>query len=174
MPDLFRNVIHEITCPGCNNKYVGKTERCLQTRLSEHSSNINTSAVAQHLFNCPRARYLANVNTLYDNLNNSSPSYQSYLNNFIFNNFRIIHSCEFNSSNLLFILEALFIQLNRPRMNSSLKASKELSLFVWSGLSTYVTISFNLMLAAFLSHSTMIWLFSCPAVNLTYVNFRLC
>ena len=50
--------------------------------------------------------------------------------NFIFNNCKIIHSCKFSSSNLLLILEALLIKLNKPRMNSGLKASKELSLFV--------------------------------------------
>ena len=71
---------------------------------------------------------------LYNNLNNSSPPSQSYLNNFIFNNFKIIHSCKFSSSNLLLILEALLIKLNKPGMNSGLKASKELSLFVWSGI----------------------------------------
>ena len=51
-----------------NNKYIAKTERCLQTRLLEHSSNINTSAVAQHLLNYPHAQYLANLNSFYDNL----------------------------------------------------------------------------------------------------------
>ena len=60
------------------------------------------SAVAQHLLNCSDAHYLANLNSLFDNLNSSHPS-QSYLNNFIFNNFKIIHSCKFNSSNLLLI-----------------------------------------------------------------------
>ena len=163
IPDLSRNnVIYEITCPGCNNKYIGKTERCLQTRLSEHSYNINTSAVAQHLLNCPHAQYLANLNSFYDNLNNSSPPSQSYLNNFIFNNYKIIHSCKFNSSNLLPILEALLIKLNKPGMNSGLKASKELSLFVSCDIST------------FLSHSTIVWFFSCRAVNRTCVNIRLC
>ena len=162
IPDLSRNnVIYEITCPGCNNKYIGKTERCLQTRLSEHSYNINTSAVAQHLLNCPHAHYLANLNSLFDNLNNSSPPSQSYLNNFIFNKFKIIHSCKFNSSNLLLISETLLIKL-KPKMNSGLKDSKELSLFVWSNISI------------FLSHSTIVWLYSCLAVNLMCVNIRLC
>ena len=83
-----------------------------------------SSAVAHH------AHYLANLNSLFDNLNNSSPPSQSYLNNFIFNNFKIIHSCKFDSSNLLLILEAPLINLNKPGMNSGLKPRKELSLFV--------------------------------------------
>ena len=63
IPDLSRNnIIYEITCPGCNNKYIGKTKRCLQTRLSEHFYNINTCAVT-HL-NCPHPHYLANLNSL--------------------------------------------------------------------------------------------------------------
>ena len=37
--DLSRNdVIYEITCPGCDKKYIGKTERRLETRLTEHGT----------------------------------------------------------------------------------------------------------------------------------------
>ena len=109
--DLSQNRIYKITCPGCNNMYIGKTECCVQTHLLEHSSNINTGAVPQHLFNCLHAQYLANLNSLHDNLNNSSPPSQSYFN------FKIIHSCKFSSSNLLLILEALLIKLNKPEKN---------------------------------------------------------
>ena len=34
---LRSNIVYEFTCPGCNSSYIGKTERNLATRLSEHS-----------------------------------------------------------------------------------------------------------------------------------------
>ena len=38
IPNASRsNIVYEFTCPGCNSSYVGKTERNLATRLSEHS-----------------------------------------------------------------------------------------------------------------------------------------
>ena len=47
------NVVSEFSCPGCGYSYIGKTERSLEARLSEHA-NINsykTSAITQHLLN---------------------------------------------------------------------------------------------------------------------------
>ena len=62
IPDFCKaNVVYEFSCPGCGHSYIGKTERSLETRLSEHA-NINsykTSAITQHLFNCPDALYHA-------------------------------------------------------------------------------------------------------------------
>ena len=46
-----KNVIYLLTCP-CNLAYVGKTTRCLKTRIAEHRSNIRNrdqrSPVATH------------------------------------------------------------------------------------------------------------------------------
>ena len=56
------NVVYEFSCPVCGHSYISKNERSLETRLSEHA-NINsykTSAITQHLLNCPDALYLAN------------------------------------------------------------------------------------------------------------------
>ena len=33
------NVVYIIKCPGCGEHYFRKTERCLITRLNEHSNN---------------------------------------------------------------------------------------------------------------------------------------
>ena len=57
------NVVYEFSCPGCGHSYIGKTERSLETKLSEHA-NINsykTSAITQHLLNCPDDLYQANL-----------------------------------------------------------------------------------------------------------------
>ena len=45
------NVIYKLTCPGCGNSYIGKTDRCLITRLIEHGSR-NDQPMLLHLINC--------------------------------------------------------------------------------------------------------------------------
>lgn len=130
IPDLSRNnIIYQITCPGCGHKYIGKTERRLETRLTEHFTNISTSAVAQHLLDCPLAQYIVDLSTFYNNLNSSSLPVSNSPTNLIFNNFKILHSCGSKNPNKLLILEALLIKYNKPEINNGIKASKELSLF---------------------------------------------
>ena len=68
VPDLQRsNLIYEFTCPGCNESYIGKTERNLNTRLKEHLDPAK-SAISKHLTDCDNANYLININNLYDNV----------------------------------------------------------------------------------------------------------
>ena len=45
------NVIYGITCPGCFQKYVGKTDRNLTTRLDEHGTKVE-QPMYQQLSNC--------------------------------------------------------------------------------------------------------------------------
>ena len=42
------NVIYTIKSPGCAEDYVGKTDRCVITRLNEHS-NRSDQPIFQHL-----------------------------------------------------------------------------------------------------------------------------
>ena len=42
---LKSNVIYKLVCPGCGESYIGKTDRCLKIRLSEHRSRND-----QHMF----------------------------------------------------------------------------------------------------------------------------
>ena len=67
--------VYQFTCPGCNSKYIGKTDRCLSTRLTEHGkpyTNINnnnsSSSISQHLSQCEHAKYIINMHKLYSNL----------------------------------------------------------------------------------------------------------
>ena len=41
--------IYKVTCPGCNEDYIGKTDRSLVTRLNEHAS-CEDQHMYQHLF----------------------------------------------------------------------------------------------------------------------------
>ena len=56
--------------PGCSKAYIGKTERNLATRLSEHSDPLK-SGISKHLTDCEHANFILDLNNLYDNLNNS-------------------------------------------------------------------------------------------------------
>ena len=49
---------------------MGKTERNLATRFSEHSDPLK-SAISKHLTDCEHANFILDLNNLYDNLNNS-------------------------------------------------------------------------------------------------------
>ena len=45
------NVIYKIICPGCNNVYVGKTDRCFGIRMNENGTR-SDQPMHQHLTNC--------------------------------------------------------------------------------------------------------------------------
>ena len=42
-----RSVVFEFVCPGCNSSYIGKTDRCLDTRVNEHAKS-NKSEIYNH------------------------------------------------------------------------------------------------------------------------------
>ena len=57
IPLLSRfNTIYQVTCSGCSKSYIGKTERCLKTRLNEHATQHDTSAIGQHFLQCQNHR----------------------------------------------------------------------------------------------------------------------
>ena len=62
------NIVYEFTCLGCNSSFIGKTERNLAIRLSEHSDP-QKSSISKHLSECEHANYILNLNQNYDNLN---------------------------------------------------------------------------------------------------------
>ena len=45
------NIIYEIECPGCGCKYIGKTDRCLSIRMTEHGTRID-QPMFRHLSTC--------------------------------------------------------------------------------------------------------------------------
>ena len=46
------NVVYTFVCPGCNSSYIGKTERTLSERKTEHAWPSNDSAIKFHLDSC--------------------------------------------------------------------------------------------------------------------------
>ena len=49
--DQRDHVIYKIKCPGCTGCYIGKTERCLITRINEHGTK-ETELMFKHIYEC--------------------------------------------------------------------------------------------------------------------------
>ena len=91
-------------------------------------ANINsykTSAITQHLLNCPDALYLANLNTFPDL--DSSEEFSDKIHcptSLAYTNSKILYSCKYNNPNQLLILEfsefALFSTSNIAIMFSTM------------------------------------------------------
>ena len=50
--------IYKFICPGCNDNYVGKTERTLHERCIEHAWNDKDSIVFNHLNECISVQHM--------------------------------------------------------------------------------------------------------------------
>ena len=46
------NVVYEVSCPGCGSSYIGKTDRTLFERTSEHAWTDQASTVRLHIHEC--------------------------------------------------------------------------------------------------------------------------
>ena len=121
------NVIYKIICPGCNNVYVGKTDRCFGIRMNEHGTR-SDQPMHQHLTNCKAFQETVNINALPELFNDSKQiDHKAHVLHGVLNNCDFIDSND-NWSQLCF-LEAFYITKLSPSINNGLKASKELQLF---------------------------------------------
>lgn len=125
--DHKANVIYEINCPGCGEKYVGKTDRCFKTRMLEHGRRAD-QPMHQHLKHCIEFHDVTNLFALTRLFGNSDGiNHKEHMINAVLNNCKILDTND-NWSQLSF-LEAFYIKKLRPKINDGLKASKELQLF---------------------------------------------
>ena len=127
--DLRSNVIYELSCPGCNTKYVGKTDRCFHTRKVEHAFDENSTA-RKHLNTCTGFQYIVELHDLPSIFNNSDNVIVStilHIQSAVYNNIRIINRNKHWVE--LFFLEALHIKRRNPELNVGVKATKDLVLF---------------------------------------------
>ena len=135
IPNTSRsNLVYEFTCPGCNSSYIGKTERNLATRLSEHSDP-QKSSIAKHLWECEHTNYILSLNHIFYNFNDindkdtNKPDTPLSRHNLMMANTQTLHTLKRTNSNLLLFLEALYIKYRIPVLNNGLRASKELVVF---------------------------------------------
>ena len=60
VPHEQRNKIYRITCPGCGGKYIGKTKRCLISRMNGHGIR-DTEPMFKHLSECEMFKETCNL-----------------------------------------------------------------------------------------------------------------
>ena len=116
------NVIHTVKCPGCGEDYVGKTDRCVITRLNEHS-NRSDQPMFQHLQHC--VKFLETM-TLY-HLPDIDIYLQANIAGAVSDKWKILEP-NTNWVELCF-LESYYIKELKAKINNRLNASKELLLF---------------------------------------------
>ena len=101
------NVIYKIICPGCNNVYVGKTDRCFGIRMNEHGTK-SDQPMHQHLTNCTAFQETVNINALPELFNDCKQTdHKAHVLNGVLNNCDIIDSND-NWSQLCFFRSLLY------------------------------------------------------------------
>ena len=71
--NLQSHVIYQFECPRGKVTYIGKTDRCLELRLNEHS-NFRTSAVDKNLYECKHFHHIVHLFNI-SVYSNSEPSF---------------------------------------------------------------------------------------------------
>ena len=58
IPKPYKNsVVYKFSCPGCSSSYIGKTDRCLYTRIKEHAKS-DKSEIFNHVHNCDEFQFI--------------------------------------------------------------------------------------------------------------------
>ena len=118
--------IYKVNCPGCNEDYIGKTDRNLVTRLNNHASREDQS-MYQYLWKCEHFAHIIGLDRLSNiDVSTRDISNKQHYVNAVNSNFCVLDTC-CNWSQMLF-LEALYIKNLAPKANDGLKATHDLSL----------------------------------------------
>jgi hypothetical protein len=130
------NVVYEVSCPGCGENYIGKTERILEQRATEHASTDKESPMRNHLQHCQHFLHLYGMISISDHLFTDSRSIdndeecisrQTFAKQALQCSIKVLDS-DSNWNRLLY-KEALCIERKDPSLNRGLKASRQLKLF---------------------------------------------
>ena len=122
--DQRNHVIYKIKCPGCNGCYIGKTERFLITRITEHGTK-ETEPMLKHFSECELFKdccWLYSLLSLFseDDRDHEDISLPSHIFNAVLQNHEILVSNR-NWSQL--------VKNHDPIINHGLKGLKGLLLF---------------------------------------------
>ena len=88
------NIIYGITCPGCGEKYIGKTERCLISRMNEHGKREN-EPMFKNLSECEMFKETCNLYALpsvYNEQDQNEISLTSHILSAVLQNHEILDS----------------------------------------------------------------------------------
>ena len=115
-------VVYEYPCPGCSQKYIGKTETTLCKRTKEHGWQQKDSAVLGHFKECDGWHLLPKcLNAWVKKL--IKKKYKSTMYD------EILKFSRSDNWLKLAFLESLAIKEHRPPLNTGIKATQELCLF---------------------------------------------
>ena len=121
------NVVYSIRCPGCGDEYVGKTDRCVITRMSEHATRAD-QPMFQHLVHCEKFLETLSLYKLPDiDTGANIVDLLAHISTAVYDHWKILDTNK-NWVQLCF-LESFYIKQLKPKINDGLKASKELLLF---------------------------------------------
>ena len=116
-------VIYEYTCPGCAEKYIGKTESTLQNRTREHAWSQKDSAVHQHFNSCNGWDHIKGLLSIDDEPIDIREMQISAVRD----NIKVIGRADHWQT--LAFKESLAIKDRKPSLNNGIKAAKDLCLF---------------------------------------------
>ena len=117
------SVIYEYSCPGCAEKYIGKTESTLFNRTKEHAWCQKDSAIYQHFEQCEGWSHIKGLLSM-DDVDTDRRELQIST---VRENTKVIRRAD-NWQTLAF-KESLAIKDRKPSLNNGIKAAKELCLF---------------------------------------------
>ena len=124
-PKMYQSsVVYEFKCPGCNANYVGKTDRCLYTRIKEHSCH-DSSKIYNHICSCNDFNFIKNMLEL--SPYNEDSNIKCSLTDLIFTNTQIIDKSKHWS--LILFQESIAVNRLKLSLNYRTKASKDLLIF---------------------------------------------
>ena len=123
--DQVSGIIYQIECPGCGDKYIGKSERCFGTRLHCHGTRDN-EPMYRHLYSCKRFHDYCGMFSIND-IGRHDYQIQNYILHAVLNNSKVVK--RYRNSFVLQFLEAYYIKRDFPKINVGIAASKELILF---------------------------------------------
>ena len=126
--DQRNNIIYSIRCPGCGEKYVGKTSCCFGKRVDEHGSR-SDQPMHQHLSSCKEFKYLFGLFNLPTDLetSNSKAIFESHVFEAVKQNSKVLASSD--DWLTLAYLEPLLAKKEKATLNHGDKAMKSLCLF---------------------------------------------
>ena len=120
------SVVYSFSCPGCQQSYIGKTDRCFFTRIKEHTT-CPDSEIHNHINSCEQFQHIKSLFQISLDEQNPDETLQISLCDFIFNNCATIDKA--NHWSTLLYKEALAIRHLKPQLNHGTKASRVLIIF---------------------------------------------
>jgi hypothetical protein len=104
--------VYKFSCAGCSSSYIGKTDKCLYTRIKEHAKS-DKSEIFNHVHNCDEFQFIRTLLNFRSNMLDCN--YSTSLVDLIYSNCKVIDRS--NDWSLLLFKEAFHIHRCNPALN---------------------------------------------------------